>query len=251
MFLVFFTWKLSYSYHCLSLFSPAIMLIVVGWGYRELWIKERECFINCYIDEDANFLTTVLSSRFFVSIFYLLSTVAMSTSVFIVSLEFPTLLWFYLIVHIGVSVLLLRFMERFFSKKIKQRYSLVFAREWSINIMAIILIAVYFYIALNEYTPAYLTSSLGETINNAKGLVFSNCDITNLILKYAKMVDGSFWWIINESTEKTDNILVKTGVWSIFLFYNALAIIGINRFIILIIYYLDINNIFKKNNGTK
>ncbi len=249
MFLLLFTWKLSYSYQCLSLISPLVMLVIIGWGYREVWIKERECFINCYIDKDATWLATILSSRFFVSIFYLLSALVMTLSAFIASLDFPILLWSYLVLHIGLSLLLLRLIEKLFSEKLKQRYSLLFAREWTINIMAIILIAVFFYISLNEYIPAYLTRTLQETIINAQGQVSSSCEATNLILKYGKMIDGSFWWIVNEGTEKIDNSLVKMGIWSIFLFYNALALIGINRLIVLIIYYMKTNEVFKKKRG--
>ena len=221
----------------------------MGWGYRELWIKERKCFINCYINKDATWLATILSSRFFVSIFYLLSALAMTISAFVASLEFPTLLWFYLVLHIGLSLLLLGLIEKLFSEKLNQQYTLLFAREWTINIMAIILIAVFFYIGLDEYTPAYLTGTLQETISNAQGQVSSSCDATNLILKYGKMIDGSFWWIINEGTEKINNDLVKVGIWSIFFFYNALALIGINRLIVLIIYYMKTNRIFEKKRG--
>jgi len=111
--------------------------------------------------------------------------------------------------------------------------------------MAIVLMGVFTYITLNSYTPEYLASSLQQTITNAMIFSSSNCEIIDTILKYIKVADSTFWWIVNESTNQTNNTLLKTVTWLIFILYNSLALLGINRFIIVSIHILSHSRLFK------
>lgn len=240
-FLIFFTWKLTYSYHCLSLLFPFIMLLVISYGYIELKMEERKCIKKCYFKEKS-FFAKLLSSHIFVTLFYIVASITMTISTFIVSLDFSKLLWLYLVLHIALSILMFRGLSYFFQKTFQENYQKLFAREWSIRIMAFILIGVFIYLSLNTYTPEYLTHSLKETIENARGTVSSDCRYIETFLQYAKSIDASFWWIISEGTEQVNNTVIKTGIWLAFLFYNSLAILGINRFIFQVIYML--NNLF-------
>ena len=105
--------------------------------------------------------------------------------------------------------------------------------------MGLLLVAVFIYLSLNTYLPTYLSESLQETIKNASDGVSSSCDIINYVLKFGKTIDSSFWWIIDKGTSHTDKPLLKAAVWIAFLFYNSLALLGINRLIVQIIYILD------------
>ncbi len=239
IFLVFFTWKESYPYHCLSLIFPIMMLATVSYGYYEFKKKERECFRDCYFKSDTVPSRFLSSRSYIIMIFYLLVSILMTISTFMISIEFPRLLWFYFIIHVLLSMTLFIFLTFLFGKIFKEKHQLLFAREWTVNIMAVIIIVVFIYISLNEYTPAYLSNSLQQTVNTATASVFSNCDVTNTSLKYGKAIDSSFWWITNESAEQIDNTLIKSIIWIGFVAYNSFALLGINRFMILIIYYLD------------
>ncbi len=241
IFLLFFTWKISYSSHCFSLILPIIMLIIIGYGQIELKMEERSCTKKCYF-KDGTFFAKILSSRFFVTIFYILVSIAMTISTFMVAIDFPTFLWLYFVIHILLSLFLFRYLNYKFKNIFQQQYQSLFAREWTIRLMAVILMVVFIYISLNEYTPAYLTNSLQQTVNYARDSIFSNCDIINITLKYGKTIDSTFWWAVSESTAQIHNTLIKTGIWFVFLFFNSLALLGVNRLIIQIIYML--NNIF-------
>lgn len=245
VFLLFSTWKATYSYHCVSLIFPLIMLFVISRGYIELKMEERICFKNCYFKN--GIISKILTSRFFVTIFYLLLSTIMTISTFMVSIDFSILLWSYFIVHILLSVLLFRYLNHLFKNTFQERYQLIFAREWTIRIMTVLLIVVFIYISLNEYTPVYLSHSLTETVNNATNAISSSCDAINVILKFGKTIDSSFWWVVYESAEQVNNTLIKTGIWFAFLFYNSLALLGINRLMLQIIYML--NNLFDNARG--
>ena len=241
IFLIFFTWKLTYAYYCLSLFFPLLMLLVISYGYIELKMEERKCIRKCYFQENTLF-SKLLSSHIFVTLFYIIASVTMSISTFMVSLDFSKLLWGYLVLHIILSIFMFRGLYYVFQKIFQENYQKLFAREWSVRIMAVLLISVFVYLSLNTYTPEYLTHSLKETIGKATSTVSSDCRYIEVFLQYGKSIDASFWWVVNESTEQVNNTLVKTGIWLAFLFYNSLAILGINRFIFQIIYML--NNLF-------
>jgi hypothetical protein len=220
------------------------MLLVISYGYIELKIEERRCIKECYFKPKSLF-SKFLSSQVFIIIFYIIASITMSISTFMVSLDFSKSLWIYLVLHIALSALLFRTLYYLFQKTFKENYQKLFAREWSIRIMSVILIGVFVYLSLNAYIPEYLTHSLKETIGNATATVSSECSYIERFLQYGKSIDASFWWIINESAEQIHNTVIKTGIWLAFLFYNSLAILGINRFIFQIIYIL--NNLFDNN----
>jgi len=139
-----------------------------------------------------------------------------------------------------MSLLLFNFFKKFFSKVLQKNYEKLFAREWTVLVMAVFLVIVYvmMYILMG-YTPEYLSDTLPQTIKNATGKISSNCKAIDTALYYSKMVESSFWWILSESTEQMNNTLTKSGIWLAFLFYNSLGLLGINRFIIQIIYLLS------------
>ena len=246
VFLIFFNWKGSYAHYCLSLLFPLLVLLIISYGYIELKMKERTCFKNCYF-QDNSFFARLLSGRFFVTLFYLLTSFAMTITIFASAIDYPDLLWFYLLLHTLLSLFLFFYLDRLFGRMLHRRYRSIFAREWTIHIMGVLLIAVFLYLSLNSYEPAYLTDSLQETILNASKSISSDCDLINRILKLGKTIDSSFWWVIHESTEQTSNSMIKAGIWVAFLLYNSLALLGINRLIIQIIYLL--NTIFSKPTG--
>ncbi len=237
-FLLFLLWNTSYGDYCFSLFFPLLMLLAVSYGYIELKMAERHCIKKCYFKEKSLF-SRLLSSRILVTLVYMLLSLVMTVSTFVVVLDFPSWLWGYLLFHTLVSVLVFRYLNHLFTDTFQEKYQSLFAREWSIRIMALLLIAVFVYMSLNTYTPEYLTHSLKETIMNASDTVSSHCVYIEKALKVGKMIDSSFWWVINESTEQMDHRVVKTSIWLAFLFYNSLALLGINRLIMQIIYLLD------------
>jgi len=238
VFLIFFNWKASYAHYCLSLIFPLLVLLIISYGYIELKMEERTCFKNCYLKGNS-FFARLLSGRFFVTLFYLLASFAMTVTIFTSAIDYPDLLWFYLLLHTLLSLFLFVYLDRVFGKMLHRRYRSIFAREWTIHMMGVLLIAVFLYLSLNSYEPDYLSNSLQETILNASKSISSDCDLINRILKLGKTIDSSFWWVIHESTEQTSSSLIKAGIWIAFLLYNSLALLGINRLIIQIIYLLS------------
>lgn len=237
-FLLFLLWHTSYGDFCFSLFFPLLMLLAISYGYIELKMAERHCIKKCYFKEKSLF-SRLLSSRILVTLVYMVLSLAMTVSTFVVSLDFPSWLWGYLLFHILVSVLVFRYLDHLFIHTFQEKYQSLFAREWSIRIMAVLLIGIFVYMGLNTYTPEYLTHSLKETVMRASDMVSSHCVYIEKALKIGKMIDSSFWWVINESTAQMDHTVVKSTIWLAFLFYNSLALLGINRLIMQIIYLLD------------
>ena len=169
----------------------------------------------------------------------------MVASTFTVVMGFSRLLWVYFFIHILLSYILFVFLSKRLKYALNEEYNLLFAREWTINIMALLLIVVFTYITLNTYTPTYLSSSLEQTITNAMASSSSSCEIIDSILKYTKVADSTFWWIVNESTTQINNTLLKTFIWIVFILYNSLALLGINRLIIVSLYLFTKSNILK------
>ncbi len=231
-------WNASYGYNCSMLIFPVMMWIVVAHSFIEVKMHERLCFKSCYFKENS-FLATILSSRTFVVIVFMIISLAMTFSALYGSLEYTSALWIYLVIHIILSIFLYKFLVQRFTSMIKSSYLNIFAREWTINIMAALFILIFVYVSMYNYEPAYLRNGLSATMNAASNSISSQCEYLETILKLQKEIESVFWWVVHRSTENVEDTALKYMMWIIFLLMNSLAILGVNRFILQVIYLLD------------
>ena len=148
-----------------------------------------------------------------------------------------------------IAIILYKIILFLTSSVLKKSYYYLFAREWTVNIMALIVIPVFVYLSLNGYKPSYLDNTLKQTLINATSLVGSNCAIINDLLKWMKELDAGLWWLVDSSASNVKPIWLKAIIWFSFIIYNSLVLLGINRLIVHIIYLVD--KILKGNNSDK
>ncbi|HUH43047.1 MAG TPA: hypothetical protein VLZ29_08015 [Sulfurimonas sp.] len=238
VFLIFFIWRMSYHHGCSTLLLPITVLFVIAHSFIELKMQERFCFRDCYFIEKS-FLANLLSSRSFVIVFYIILSILMSISVMYAVVDFTMLFWMYLVFQILFATFLFRWFSQILSRTVKKNFLSLFCREWAINVSSILLLLVYVYISLQGYAPEYLRETLAETQLVASNTISSNCGVINYTLKVKMEIDSVFWWSFSSFAEHIDNTFLKSIAWLGFIFMNALAILGVNRFILQIIYYLD------------
>ena len=189
----------------------------------------------------------MLSSKILVTVFYLILSLLMTISALAVAIELPVELWLYLlVVHTMLAVMLYNFFDHLFINTIQKSYRGLMAREWTINITAPLLIIVVLYLSYEGYTPEYLSATLGESVSNASNSISSDCTVISVFLKLQKEIDAAFWWIVINSDEQIEYRPLKVGSWFVFLFFNSLAILGINRFMVQVVYQVD--KIFQRKN---
>jgi len=58
-------------------------------------------------------------------------------------------------------------------------------------------------------------------------------------LKLQKESDSIFWWMVEKGSGIVSNKAIEISIWLSFLLINSLAILGVNRFILEIIYIID------------
>ncbi len=239
IFLLLLSWKIGFSNGCYMLLLPIIFLITISYSFIELKMQERICIKQCYFAEQS-FIAKMLSSRILVSIFYLIVSIMMSLSIIYGVIDYPLIFWSYLLFHIIFVILIFRYIKHLLRNIIKTKYVKIFAREWTINISSLVLILVSTYFTIYYgYIPDYLSESLLDTISNASSSMQSNCTITSYVIKAKIEIDSTFWWLLNKGTEQLDDHRVKIAIWIGFILINSLAILGLNRFMVQVIYMLD------------
>jgi hypothetical protein len=186
----------------------------------------------------------MLSSKFFVIIFYVIMSVLMTISALYGAIDYEKEFWAYLVLHVAIVTALYTYILAKFSDTIKPSYQALFAREWAINISTPMIIGAFVYFSLNGFEPTYLQSTLQETWHVASASVSSDCSVINYFLKLQKGVDAVFWWIIDRGTSNIGDQTLKIGIWLVFLLINSFAILGVNRFIAQLVYMID--KIFKR-----
>lgn len=243
--IILLSWDSFYAYNCISLIFPIIVLVVISSSFISMKMQERNCYKTCYF-KDSSIISKMLSSKILVSIFYMISSVLMSISIMYGVLEYSLFLWLYIIFHIIISVLIFTILNKVLNKTIHERFLHIFTRELTINIAAFIFFIAYLYIAIYGYEPEYLVEgkSLQETISLASNSISSECFYIDTILRFKIEVDSSFWWFMNNEAISKTQEGIKALVWMIFMLINALAIVGINRYIVQIVYLLNL--IFKE-----
>lgn len=152
-------------------------------------MQSRLCFRDCFFEKNSIF-AKILSSKITVSIFYTIISIMMTISALSASIQLQSSLWLYLLsIHIILMILVYRVLNYIFRSSIHDSYRRLMAREWSINIMALLLIIVALYLYYNGYAPDYLRDGLGESVLNASNSISSECRYTNMILKIQKEID--------------------------------------------------------------
>lgn len=246
--LIFLIWKETYIYGCVILIFPLIVLLVISSSYIEIKMQDRMCFKNCYFNETSIF-SKILSSRFMVTIFYFLVSLFMTISVMYAVIDYSLELWSYLIFHLFLVVILYKYLINLLSKTIHEKFLEMFSRELTISISTVFLLLMYIYIAWQGYEPSYLRESLKETIIAASNRLSSDCSVVNYILKLKIEIDSSFWWNIHRLSTSLESQSLKTILWLAFIFMNGLGILGLNRFIVQVIYLL--NKLFENQGEDK
>ncbi len=239
IFLILMSWNIGYSYGCYMLFFPLIMMIIISHSFIELKMQQRMCYKRCYFTE-SSFFAKILSSRFFVTLIYFVISILMSISLLFGIIDYSRELWIYLSVHIALVIILYQLLYHFLRTIIRNDYLAIFAKEWTINISSFVLLVVFIYLTLYlGYVPGYLHDSLPETINSASSAINSDCYLSNMILKIKIEIDSLFWWLVSRNAEHIQDQKIKVVFWLIFIVFNSLVLLGLNRFIVQSIYLLD------------
>ena len=236
--LILFSWKLFYSLSCFSFLFPIVILGIVSSSFIDTKMNKRRCFKNCYFQNNSIF-SKILISSMGVVVFYSIFSIAFTLSIMYGVISFPYQLWLYLLIHIALVILIYKKIIKSLGGTVQDEYLNIFSREWAINITSIILFVIYAYIFYNGYEPEYLVKDLVQTINNASNSISSSCLLIDYLLRFKTELDGTFWWIVSNSSETLKSEVLKTAIWVIFIFINSLAILGINRIIVQIVYLLD------------
>ncbi|WP_201353359.1 hypothetical protein [Hydrogenimonas urashimensis] len=231
-------WYVTYPYGCFALLLFFLFWGVIAASFIDLKMHERRCIRRCYIHPEG-FAARWLLSPFAVSLFFLAVSFLMALSAFLAVIDFSWTIWAYLPMHAVIMLLLARGIGRLFSAQVQAAYLPLFAREWSINLSALFLVAVVFYVAYEGVVPAYLHTGLEETLRAATNSTRSLCTLSDRVLRFHRELEAIAWWFMQKESDMLSSELFRAGGWLLFLFYNSLAVLGINRFIAEVLYLID------------
>lgn len=249
VYFVLFGWIDSYELDCRATIFPLLVLILISYSFMELKMQERLCFRDCFLKNSSVF-AKILSSRWFATVVSIIISATMTVSAMVFSIHTEEKIWLYIFtLHTFFVIILIKGFDRLLYGTVNDSYRGLLAREWTINISSIVLVFVAVYVYYNGYEPTYLRAGLEESIINASNSISSNCALVESILKVERETDALFWWLITNSSGHIESSALKLGAWILFLLFNSLAILGINRFIIQVVYILNI--IFKRSGDEK
>ncbi len=239
IFLILLLWKSTYSYSCLSLIFPVIIILVISSSFISKKMQERICHKNCYINDNSIFARFLISS-IIVTIFYIIVSIFMTISIMHNVLEYSSQLWIYFLLHILSVIGLYKMFFKMLQNTISKAFLRIYAREITINISSLILFIVYVSIIVKfSYIPEYVDDTFETTLQNATNSISSSCNYIDIILRIKTEIDASFWFMLNQGTEMLTEKYFIASVWLAFIFINGFAILGINRFIVQTVYFLD------------
>lgn len=250
VYLILYNWGTIYKNGCFIIIYPLIVLLVISSSFISIKMQERICYKNCYFKE-TSFFSKVLASKIMVTVFYLITSVFLTISVMYSAIDYSIELWLYIVLHIILIIYIFKLINKLLADTIHDKLLYIFSRELTIKISATLLAIVYIYILLNSYEPSYVKDTIEGTIKAASKSIYSNCEYIDYILRLKIELDSSFWWFTSESAKNAENQDSKAAIWFAFIFINTLSVIGINRFIVQIVYWLDAKFNIKKEDDEK
>ena len=238
VFLALTIWKIAYGTNCFIVIIPIFVLVVISLSFIELKVYDRLCFRDCYFNQKS-LISSLLTSKILIIVLYLLLSILMTVSVMYSVIDYGIELWGYLFFHIILVIYIYKKITKLFNGTVKMKYLYMFSREWTINVSSLFFFIVYAYIAINGYVPTYLSDDLSKTITLASNEIASNCVIIDYVLRIKIELDSVFWWVTSQTSDKADGVNLKEIIWTVFILINALAVFGVNRFIVQIVYFVE------------
>lgn len=246
IFLVLLLWVNSYKMGCFSLLMPIIVTVAIASSYIEIRMKQKKCFRDCYF-EKSTLISKFLTSPVLTSILFILLSISYSLTLMYISINFDSVFYMLLIIFIAAVFGIYRFFLSFFANIVNDKHLEIFARETTVKISALILFCIYAYLFLNSNEPEYLRETLIGTINVATNSISSNCSFIDNVLRVQTEIDSRVWFLMKESNSAIEEQNSKNILWIGFILMNSMAILGLNRFIVQVVYLL--NKIIKRNDG--
>ncbi|OCL83645.1 hypothetical protein [Arcobacter porcinus] len=238
VFTILILWKTTYHIACFSAILPIIFVLIIAYSFIEIKLREKECFKNCYFKENT-FLAKIVTSPYFTSIIFLILSFVYTFSFMYNSINFGIEFYFLLILFIIIASFIYGFFIKKLSNIINEKNLEIFSRELTIKITSIIMLLFYGTYFLYAYEPSYLKDTLELTIQEATNSISSNCFGIDFILRVQAEIDSTILFLIKSTTNNIENSDVKNLIWIGFIISNAFSILGLNRFIIQIIYVVN------------
>lgn len=238
LFTILLLWKITYYLECFSLITPLAFVLIIAYSFIEIKLRQKECFKNCYFKEDS-FLARVITSPYFTSIVFVILSLVYTFSFIYNSINFDIKFYLLLMFFVVVAFHIYKFFIKRFSNMINEKHLKIFAREITIKITAIILLFLYGVYFIYGYEPSYLKDTLELTIQEATNSIHSNCAVIDLVLRVQAEIDSTILFFLKATTNSIENKDTNNLIWVGFIVLNSLSILGLNRFIIQIIYLVD------------
>lgn len=238
IFIVLILWQTTYYLACFSLIIPLVFVFIIAYSFIEIRLRQKECFKNCYFKEDT-FIAKILTSPYLTSFIFIVLSFFYTVSFMYSSINFDIKFYILLIFFIITAFYIYKFFIKFFSNIINEKHLELFAREVTIKITAFILLVLYGIYFLYAYEPSYLKDSLELTIQEATNSIYSNCIFIDWILRVQIEINSTILFFTKASANSMQNKDINNLIWIGFIILNALAILGLNRFILQIIYLIS------------
>lgn len=244
IFFVLLSWKFTFNLGCFSLVISILIMLVLASSFIELKMNQKKCFRNCYFKENT-LISKLLTSPFFTILFFVILSFSYTLTLMYNILTFENTFYFVIVFFIVLAFLIFNFFIKIFRNIVNEVHLEIFAREVTVKITAFILFFIYFYLILNSYEPEYLKETAIQTLSAASNSIASNCKIVDLILRFQAEISSQVWFLIKESNSLISKDIMKTILWLVFIFINALSVLGLNRFIVQVVYL--VNKLMKKD----
>lgn len=239
-FFILFAWRMTYSLDCSSLLLPLIYALVISYSFIEIRMREKECFKNCFIKENTIWASIVISP-YFTSIFYIVLSLFYTFTFMYSILSYGMIFYGVIFIYIIIAHYIYKYIMSISANIINERQKRIFSREITIKISSIILFISYSLYFMYEYEPLYLKDTIEATLLEATKSVGSNCTFIDYIVRFQVEIDATILYITKMASSTVNTNDMNNMIWIFFITMNAMSILGLNRFIIQIIYMIDKN----------
>lgn len=230
--LIIIAWYFIYPYTCISLVFMAVSVGLITYSIASYWIQNKKCFISCYFQK-MSLVSRLLSSGVFLSIIAFFIALFLSLFLFASVTTWDKDIWIIMLIDVLFLVFFYRILSNIFQTTLKEEIGKHLIKSWSVALNTFVLtIFMLFYNYQTLQEPAYIKSTLEETVQEATKKYNSSCEAIDNIVSINIEKEAIVWYSTLYVNEKIKDENSKWLLWLFFLINGGIVYYGWSRFFI-------------------
>jgi hypothetical protein len=244
-FMLLLLWLEISKYWSFSLIIVGVMFALIARNSFTYAMAKKVCLGKCYFSE-GSFLYFFWTRPAYIFIVSLMIAFILTSSFILATFQFSLVDKTIFFVDTFVLIYLHTLLEK--NQTFSTRVKTPMIKNIASSINAIMVVVVFFVVALYEMPPEYLEVDLSSTLFKIEKMRYSESDTIDIIAYMSSAIVATKWWLLTQATVMLEDGVLKKVLWFLQLLGNYMVVFAYGRYILELV---DILTLKKDSNNEK